>query len=443
MKRISVKNIADNATIKQKNNNAFICTNPLQNMGKPVKHSHNSMKNIYILPSNFIMQDNQLRKRPTKRKIERIREQEIKKNRYSPNNNLRIEEMKRLAYGNAITPTTSNKRAFSNTILSIADRNIIRHKKRLSNIVPNIFLILCIILIVVCILILSIHMSDLSKTDDNFQQIAKTYTTQETGDDTKFPPSVDFVSLKSVNKEVSGWIYIPGTNVNYPILSSSEKEKYLRRDLWENRTVAGSIFTDWQNNADFSDKHIVLYGHHLPSNTMFTPVSNYLNDKDFYKQHKIIYIETPEYTYTLEVIGAYKVDPTETDEVNVNFPDDNTFQNFIDKKLERIKSDGVSSNDFNRKQIGKLFSLITCTDNGTARLMVSCIPIEKYPTSHVQGIRQKAGKRIITVSETKKDIKISNKPSKTKDKATNNTPWQKIIDWFDDIIYRLATEGTI
>lgn len=442
MQRISIGNSAHGKQKQRKTdtpaNRRFVSKNSNTSQCR-----HNATKNIYVLSPNVTVRDNQYTKGQIQRKEERTRERDIKRNRYSPVNHQRLEEMKRLAYGNAITPLTANRRAFSGTLLPIADRNTIRRKKRLSNALPNIFLIICIAIMVACMSVLVAHMSDLSKTNDTLQEVAKTYTTTQSADDgTNLSPSVDFASLQSANPEVSGWIYIPGTNVNYPILSSTEKEKYLRRDLWGNKSVAGSIFTDWRNSSDYSDEHMVLYGHHLPSNTMFTPVSNYLTDKAFYEQHRTIYVETPEYTYTLEVIGVYKVQPTETNEVTVDFSSDNEFQRLVDDKLGRTKTDGTSSDDYDRKEIGKLFTLVTCADNGTARSVVECVPVSRYPTSYVQSIRQKAGAKTTTISETNTSTEVNGKTNENVDDAKNEIPWQGIIDWFSDIVYRLATEGT-
>lgn len=406
-------------------------------------HGRDIGKSIYALPSKSVTRDNQFTKGRTRRKAERARERSLRGGVHSPDARQRLEEMRRLAYGNAITPLTANRRAFSGTLLPIADSDTIRRKKRLSNALPNLSLIVCTIVMVTCLSVIVAHMSDLSKSDGTLREVARTYTTAQQPDDgANLPPSVDFVSLQSVNPEVSGWMYIPGTNVNYPILSSTEKEKYLRRDLWGNRSVAGSIFTDWRNSADYSDEHMVLYGHHLPSDTMFTPVSNYLADKEFYERHRTIYVETPEYTYTLEVIGVYKVQPTETNEVTVDFPSDNDFQRLVDEKLGRTKTDGTSSDDYDRREIGKLFTLVTCADNGTARSVVECIPVSRYPTSYVRDIRRKAGARTDTASEADTDTEVNGGKDTNTGDARDDAPWQGIVGWLGDAVYRLVTEGT-
>lgn len=37
-----------------------------------------------------------------------------------------------------------------------------------------------------------------------------------------------------INSDVVGWIYVPGTKVNYPIMHSGDDETYLTRDFYGN-----------------------------------------------------------------------------------------------------------------------------------------------------------------------------------------------------------------
>ena len=41
-------------------------------------------------------------------------------------------------------------------------------------------------------------------------------------------PVIDFDALKKVNEDVVGWIYIPGTNINYVVVQGKTNDTYLR-----------------------------------------------------------------------------------------------------------------------------------------------------------------------------------------------------------------------
>lgn len=347
--------------------------------------------------------------------MERTRERALRKARRHPSAAIRRTELDMVGRNGYVTRYTPRSRALRGNLVSIPDIGVLRRKKRLSDALPDILIVACIAFTAVCVLAMGTHQESLAQSNDDMRTVAKAMTTTpQTPDETNLPPAVDFAALQRINPEVAGWIYIPGTNVNYPIMSSTEQEKYLRRDMWGRHTTPGSIFADAKNASDLSDEHVVLYGHHLPWESMFTPVSRYLTDDGFMEQHRTIYIETPTTTYVLSVIGTHKVQPTQTDEVTVSFADDLAFQRLVDGKLAADKDAGRDTGDYDRSTIGKMFSLITCADNGKARSVTECIPVSEYPTTMVAQVRAAAGARQTTASATDSDVssvtKITDEP---------------------------------
>lgn len=335
----------------------------------------------------------------------RVRERALRKERRRPSVEIRRAELDMVGRKGYVTRYTPRSRALKGNLVSIPDIRVIRHKKRLSDALPNILIAVCLAFAAVCVLAMGTHQESLAQSNDDMQTVAETMTTTpQAEDETNLPPAVDFAALQQINPEVAGWIYIPGTNVNYPIMSSTEQEKYLRRDMWGRHSIPGSIFADAGNSPDLSDEHVVLYGHHLPWESMFTPVSRYLTDDGFLEQHRTIYIETPTTTYVLSVIGTHKVQPTQTDEVTVDFTDDLAFQRLVDEKLAEDKASGRDMGDYDRSTIGKLFSLITCADNGTARSVTECIPVSEYPTSMVPHVRAEAGAQQTDATASDTDV---------------------------------------
>lgn len=213
-------------------------------------------------------------------------------------------------------------------------------------------------------------------------------STEEMDPDTSaWPPIVDFAALKSTNPDVSGWIRIPGTTVDYPIMTNFESEYYLHRNLYQNYSVAGSIFADSGNDADFSnEKHLVIYGHHMNVATMFHDVANYSNTT-YFENHRVIYIETPETTYVLRAIGLRNVEPTEVAVRETEFSSEEEFQTYVDEQLSACS---IVYDDYDRATIDKLVTLITCSDGGEARQVLHCVVEQEYPTSMVPNVIERA-----------------------------------------------------
>lgn len=87
--------------------------------------------------------------------------------------------------------------------------------------------------------------------------------------------TVDWNALRAINPDVVGWIYVPGTTVNFPIVHGTDDEHYLKTDFYGQTSWVsfGSIFLSAANAADFSDANNIVYGHRTVY--VFTPTANY------------------------------------------------------------------------------------------------------------------------------------------------------------------------
>ena len=76
-------------------------------------------------------------------------------------------------------------------------------------------------------------------------------------------------ALQAEYPDIQGWISIPGTCVDYPVLQSSadDPEYYLRRTYKGEHRTAGSIFIQWDCSPE--SKNLVVYGHNMNDGTMF------------------------------------------------------------------------------------------------------------------------------------------------------------------------------
>lgn len=85
---------------------------------------------------------------------------------------------------------------------------------------------------------------------------------------------VDFSSLRADYPDVKGWLTIPGTVVDYPVLQSSaaQPEYYLRRNYRGEWRMAGSLF--FQYDCTLQSKNTVIYGHNMTDGSMFGVLSH-------------------------------------------------------------------------------------------------------------------------------------------------------------------------
>ena len=186
----------------------------------------------------------------------------------------------------------------------------------------------------------------------------------------------DLAALQEVNQDVVGWIRIPGTKINYPLMQGEDNEYYLNRTWQGNRNSVGSIFLECRNNADLMDYNTIIYGHNMSDGSMFAALRKY--NQAFWEKHPYIYILTGAGVYRYEIFAAYKAgleDPT----YGLSFHQSKTRANFINHALEQ----STIETDILPEKMDRILTLSTCSGGGyssrwvvQARLRMVEVPVE-------------------------------------------------------------------
>lgn len=117
-------------------------------------------------------------------------------------------------------------------------------------------------------------------------------------------PAVDFAALSEINPDIVAWIYIEGTEINYPVVQGSDNQYYLKHLFNGKWNSSGCIFLDSRNTPDFSDRHSIIYGHHMKNGTMFSGLTEY-KKQEFYDAHPTVLLLTPEKNIRIEIFAGY------------------------------------------------------------------------------------------------------------------------------------------
>ena len=163
------------------------------------------------------------------------------------------------------------------------------------------------------------------------EKLAAHVTVSETAEGC--PVNVDWAALKAINDDVVGWIYVPGTVVNYPVYQGETNEDYLRMNAEGEWTVGGQIFLDAESTAPgMVDNQSILYGHHLQDGTMFQPLY-LLDDQEVFDKTDTIWYLTEANTYELEPLMLYWVEPYDQTVRQFRFPSVEAFRAYLNEKL--------------------------------------------------------------------------------------------------------------
>ena len=120
-------------------------------------------------------------------------------------------------------------------------------------------------------------------------------------------PMVDFDQLSAINPDIVGWITIPGTDINYPVVQGPDNDYYLNHLFDGTVNAAGCIFLDADNAGDFTDAHSLIYGHHMKNGAMFASLVNY-RQASFYQEHPTAILVTRDSAYTIRFFSGYVCD---------------------------------------------------------------------------------------------------------------------------------------
>lgn len=197
---------------------------------------------------------------------------------------------------------------------------------------------------------------DNNKTNDNIDKISNTKTEEikddenteliSTPDDKEsdywyyitFPLiKVDFTELIKKNEDTVGWINVNNTNINYPIVQSTDNNYYLTHSYDKKENEAGWVFLDYRNNKDFTSKNNIIYAHSRLDKTMFGSLSKVLKQswyKD--KSNHIIRLSTPTEDSLWQIFSVYVI-KEETYYITTSWSSDTEYLNFLNTIKERSK----------------------------------------------------------------------------------------------------------
>ena len=112
-------------------------------------------------------------------------------------------------------------------------------------------------------------------------------------------------NLKKQNSDIVGWLEIPNTNINYPVLQGTDNKYYMTHNYKKQKSKNGSIFLTKDYNWDIPSSNLLIFGHNLNNGTMFQDLLKYSN-KSFYEKHPTIRFTTVNDDSEYEIISVLK-----------------------------------------------------------------------------------------------------------------------------------------
>lgn len=182
---------------------------------------------------------------------------------------------------------------------------------------------------------------------------------------------IDFETLRRQNPDTIGWLRIPGTKIDYPIVQDENNETYLKTDFNGQASVYGAIYLDADSEPDFSGWNNPIYGHHMKDGSMFKDVVKY-KEKDYFKAHQYFEIYTPERTIHLKAVSCYFSDSNGIVR-KTKFKSQEAFDAWVKERLEPCAFAELPD-----VPVDSMFVLVTCSyEIDDARTLLYAVEVDE------------------------------------------------------------------
>lgn len=140
--------------------------------------------------------------------------------------------------------------------------------------------------------------------------------------------------LQKENEELAGWIKIPDTAIDYPVMQTgSDNDYYLTHDFNKEENVHGAPFLDVNCQIGTSE-NLIIYGHNMKDKTMFQNLMLY-RDASFCESNGVIEFDTPEESRKYQVIFVMLISEKEAESFPyykyIDLSDETLYRNFLEQ----------------------------------------------------------------------------------------------------------------
>jgi sortase B len=167
----------------------------------------------------------------------------------------------------------------------------------------------------------------------------------------------EYAPLYEQNSDMVGWIQIPNTKINYPVMQTpSNPDYYLKHSFEKTWSDYGVPYVDAGCTVGVSN-NLIIYGHNMKNGTMFHDLVNYTK-KDFYEAHPVICFDTVDAPGRYHVIAAFRYNTNkETFVYNEHTDmDEAEFTEYV----ENCRARSIYDTGFTAEYGDQLITLSTC-----------------------------------------------------------------------------------
>lgn len=170
---------------------------------------------------------------------------------------------------------------------------------------------------------------------------------------------LDFDRLMEINSDTVGWIEIRNTNINYPIVQTTDNAYYLNHSFYKVQNGDGWIFMNYFNANNYRDPNTIIFGHDTHGSYMFSDLKKLYDG--LLGNYIPITIYTREENYYYETFSIFLVDEVNNQYLNPVLTEDD-LKEAISKSRYDFNLE-VSTND-------NILTLSTCYNTSKEKVVL-------------------------------------------------------------------------
>lgn len=216
------------------------------------------------------------------------------------------------------------------------------------------YIVLIVLTFILVILPITIKEKD-TNNDYSYIENNNISTKTETIISYDYSKDINDYKTKYNNNEVVGIINFENTDYSKPIMQHNDNDYYLNHDEYMKSNYRGAVFADYRIDI-INSRKILIFAHNAKYiDANFKILDNYYN-YDYFKNHQFISITTNEGKKVYQIFSVY-VETSDFSYMNVNFPDEESWVNHLNK----LKSKSLYDTSVEVKEDDEILILQTCS----------------------------------------------------------------------------------
>ena len=177
---------------------------------------------------------------------------------------------------------------------------------------------------------------------------------------------LSFLPLLEQYPDIVGWITVPGTIIDYPVVQGEDNNYYLTHDYKGDENRNGAIYLDYRVNFEYGNisRNVVIHGHHMKSGIMFANLIKY-DDPEFYKENHIVRFDTLYDESQWVIFAVMKIDAYGGEDGMPTF-------NFMKTEFDSDEAFAEYIADIRAHSVFDTYDIVSVTENDPIITMSTC-----------------------------------------------------------------------